>query len=518
MKFLEIRNIAAIALLVTCSQSIAVCNDPDVIAPDPLASSLTFQKRVTFLNPASNTNKLSILRVSNPSDQWTDVEIYAIDDSGFASKRDPISFTLSPQESRELTAPDLEFGNSSKGLSSRLCNGKGKWQLTVRSEREIYIMSLVRTKDGLLNSLSDAVPEDAGRHEIWFTNPASNTNQLSLLRIVNRDNLSGPVSITAIDDAGNFHETPVVFDIAEYESRLLTLPDLEFGNTTKGLTGKLGNGTGNWRLAVVSNKNVTLNLAVQSMIRTRDGFLANISDNAPSDERDRLIYFANPGSDTQQQSILRLINSANRFNTIKITAYDDRGVRAPGGEVQVRLWPRRSKQFTISELENINSETFGQLGRGQGKWHFRLTSLDNAAIEAVSLVSLSNGMLSNMSSVAPKVGDTHIVQFMNPASNQNKRSTLRIVNGESSRASINIVGYDDNGNERGPISFNLAANGAVNLTSRDLESGSSSKGLVGSLGNGTGKWRLEITSTSTLGVQSYVETEVGFLTNLSTGI
>ena len=53
------------------------------------------------------------------------------------------------------------------------------------------------------------------------------------------------------------------------------------------------------------------------------------------------------------------------------------------------------------------------------------------------------------------------------------------------------------------------------VTAQDLENGNSDLGLVGALGDGTGKWRLQVSSDVALQVQSLLDTPTGFLTNLS---
>ena len=94
-----------------------------------------------------------------------------------------------------------------------------------------------------------------------------------------------------------------------------------------------------------------------------------------------------------------------------------------------------------------------------------------------------------------------------------QRSSLRIVNTSSQRGSVTIQGFDDTGAASGTVTFNIIGNSAMSITSQELESGSSK--FVGALGDGAGKWRLQITSNAALQVQSLLDTPTGFLTNLS---
>lgn len=65
------------------------------------------------------------------------------------------------------------------------------------------------------------------------------------------------------------------------------------------------------------------------------------------------------------------------------------------------------------------------------------------------------------------------------------------------------------------MTFNIVGDTAMSISAVDLEQGNGDMGLVGSLGDGAGKWRLRITSDVDLQVQSLLETPSGFLTNLS---
>ncbi len=82
---------------------------------------------------------------------------------------------------------------------------------------------------------------------------------------------------------------------------------------------------------------------------------------------------------------------------------------------------------------------------------------------------------------------------------------------------MTISGIDDNGDDApgGDVTFNISANSGMSITTLDLENGNAQLGLVGALGNGTGKWRLWVTSDVDLKVQGLMNTPSGFLTNLS---
>jgi len=113
---------------------------------------------------------------------------------------------------------------------------------------------------------------------------------------------------------------------------------------------------------------------------------------------------------------------------------------------------------------------------------------------------------------------SNTVWIFNPGSNSNQVSKLRVINSGSSTASVTISGIDDAGNA-GPgtnLAFNLSGGSVKEITAAELENGSSEKILSGGIGDGTGKWRLTVTSDEPITVQSLLETPAGFITNLST--
>ncbi len=509
--------------------SLDICFDARVVAPVASDSALLHQTRVYMANPGSNMGQQTFLRLINPGVLPATVELYGIDDAGNASRRPPVSLTLTPGSARQVTAQDVEQGNANKGLTSRLCDGSGKWQFLLRSDEPVVTQGLIRTPDGFLTSLNDTVPVAGQAHQVYFANPASNIQQLSFIRLVNLGSMAGTVSITGIDDAGN-QSGVVSFELNRNTSRQLTLTDLENGNPAKGLLGALGDGSGKWRLTVTS----LLDLKVMSLIRTPDGFLTNLSAVvAAGPEGDqRVVYFANPGSDTEKETFLRFVNLSDDSLNLAITARDDQGNPAPGGDLMLTLEANQARQITARDMEagNLSKDLLGLLGEGSGRWILGVRNLDGNldgtldelgdldAFQVMSLVRTPDGFLTNLSRTVPDAAGVSEVYFFNPASNLDQRSSLRVMNNGASQSAISIAAVDDAGNPApgGNISFNLGANAALVISAQDLENGNASLGLVGALGQGSGKWRLSIIATDSVRVQSLLDTETGFLTNLST--
>lgn len=203
--------------------------------------------------------------------------INAVDDAGQISPNGDVTFTLAAAQSIELSASDLEQGNTDLKLMGSLGIGSGRWRLNVFSTPKIKVMSYVLTSTGFLTNMSEVVVSPAARKTVWIFNPGSNKNQASKLRVINNGSSTAAVTISGIDDAGNPGPGPDLTFNLPYESvKEITAAELENGSSEKGLAGGIGDGKGKWRLTVNSDEQIT----VQSLLETPAGFITNLSTSA----------------------------------------------------------------------------------------------------------------------------------------------------------------------------------------------------------------------------------------------
>ena len=105
-----------------------------------------------------------------------------------------------------LNSSELEGGNADKGLPVGIGDGEGDWRLELTTGLEIEALAFIRTADGFVTAGHDIVrPEHVppstpgGDHSILyqvsFFNPGSNTEQQSLLRLINTSNTETVVTI-----------------------------------------------------------------------------------------------------------------------------------------------------------------------------------------------------------------------------------------------------------------------------------------------------------------------------------
>ena len=250
-----------------------------------VASALTAQARhdLPLLRPAGHVQE-GYVRVINHSNAPGAVRISGIDDTG--RRHGPATLRLKARETRQFNARDLERGNASKGLSGRLGNGRGNWRLELSTALDIEPSAYVRTAGGFLSAMH-AVARTARNarggivHHVPIFNPASERLQRSWLRVVNRSARRVTVTVTARDDAGKWGPRGAVvrFALAAGASRMLSAPQLESGGS--GLTGRLGDGTGRWRLTVTAGGAIE----VMSLMQGAAGHLSNLSATPRDDER-----------------------------------------------------------------------------------------------------------------------------------------------------------------------------------------------------------------------------------------
>ena len=211
------------------------------------------------------------------------------------------------------------------------------------------------------------------------------------VRIVNRSDRAGTITVTAIDDAGRNAGTETL-DLDARGALHFNSDDLEQGNRDKGLSG-VGAGTEHWRLLVSSE----LDIQPLGYVRTDDGFVTRMDDVEEKLEgagNRYIVHFTNPGSNVSQRSYLRLINAGSTSANITIRAYDDRGVQR--GPVSLSLPAGRVRHVTASDLETGRGLSDG-LGTGAGKW--RLSVSATQPVHVMSLLDTISGHITNLSGV-----------------------------------------------------------------------------------------------------------------------
>ena len=272
---------------------------------------------VHFLPSASAAlrGRSGFARVVNHSGEAGEVRIDAVDDEG--ETYGPVVLSVDAGEAVQFSSEDLESGNAEQGLSGATGPGEGDWRLELTSERDIEVLSYVRTADGLLTAMHDMAPSEGGRHRVAFFNPASNHRRASVLRLVNPGEEAAAVSIAGVDDRGESPGSEVTTTIPAGASRTFTAAALESGD--EGLEGALDDGEGKWRLLVQSAQP----LVVMSLLSDLTGHLSNLST-APGRESQ-----ARPDLVVEPPSVSNRSPVAGQTFSLSATVRNDGGADSP---------------------------------------------------------------------------------------------------------------------------------------------------------------------------------------------
>ena len=465
---------------------------------------------VLLFESADHPQRQGFVRVINHSDQAGEVLVEAIDGSGL--RLGPVALAVGAGTATHFNSDDLEEGNALKGLPDGVGPaGEGAWRLELSSELDIEVLSYARTVDGFVTSLHDTAPDAVGVHRAVFVNPGRNFNQVSRLRLVNPGPEDAQVTITGTDDQG-MTSPDVVVEVPAGTTREWTAAELESGTGTQGA---LGMGDGKWRLRLSSDWPVV----VLSLIQNPTGHLTNLStlprppDGAEQSHWVRL--FPSASDPLDRQGFVRVVNGTVESADVTIKAVDTTDWDYASLTLAVGVDQVASFNSDDLEMGNEAKGLAGSTGAGQGHWMLELTSA--ATIEVLAYVRTNDGFVTAMHDVVPEAEGIHRVVFFNPASNVNQVSVLRIINAGSQDAEVRIEGVDDSGASPGtPVLATVAAGRALELTSPELETGESAAITGGALGDGLGKWRLDVTSDQPLVVMSLLSNPTGHLTNLST--
>ena len=231
-------------------------------------------------------------------------------------------------------------------------------------------------------------------HILPFVTPASNTSQRSLVRIINRSDRAGTVTIHGIDDSGE-RFGPVSFSLRANQTKHLDSRQLEGGATLSGGVG-LGNGEGNWRLELETQ----LDIVPLAYIRGAQGFVTTMHDVVRGEAmRHHVLNFNKaPVSRGWSRGQLRLINPSDDSVDVTITGHDDYG--NPGaGAVSVTLPAGASRTLTAHQLEGGDDDFDGSLGDdGIGRWQL-FVSADRPIQVMALMLSPNTGYMTNLSSM-----------------------------------------------------------------------------------------------------------------------
>ena len=468
---------------------------------------VTRSRAASYMPPAGDARRQGFVRVINHSAEPGEVSIEAFDEMGTAYG--PLTMPIAANGTLHFTSEDLERGNAGAGLSGGVGTGQGGWRLALDSERDIEALSYIRTADGFLTAMHDVAPEEEdGVYRVAIFNPGSDTDRVSVLRLVNTAEEDAAVTIRGIDEDGMSPGSDVQVSMPAGQARSFSAADLEAGT---GVTGALGDGAGKWRLVVSSSAAIR----VMSLLESPGGYLSNLSTLPVADGSTWTVPLFPSASDAlQRQGLVRVINRGDTTAEVSVQAFDE-SVR-DYDPLTLTVDGGKSVNLDSNDLEmgNTVKGLSGGTGAGIGDWWLKLAS--ESDIEVLSYIGTPDGFFTSVHDAAPSVDNRHRVVTFNPGRDVDRTSRLRLINAGAGAARVTIRGVDDDGQPSGGVvRTSVPGHTARTYTAADLESGAVE--LEGALGTGAGKWRLSVESDRLIAVMSLLDSPTtGRLTNLST--
>ena len=217
------------------------------------------------------------------------------------------------------------------------------------------------------------------------------TEREGLVRITNRSERAGTVTVHAVDDTGR-RFGPARLAVGARATAQLFSGDLERGG--RGLSGGVGDGEGYWRLELETD----LDIVPLSYVRTPDKFLTSVHDVVRCEAGRCAVPFFNSAGALDKQSLLRVVNLSGAATEVRVEGRDSAGAPAPGGAVRFTLSGGAARLLSAQMLEAGDASFEGALGDGAGKW--LLTVSAERPLAVMGLLSLRRtGHLTNLSTV-----------------------------------------------------------------------------------------------------------------------
>ena len=235
----------------------------------------------------------------------------------------------------------------------------------------------------------------------------------------------------------------------------------------------------------------------------------------------RHVLAAIPGAGGRLRGHIRVLNRTTRSGHVVIHGIDDTGERY--GPVRLSMRPWRAKHLDSADLERGNPAKGLPVGLGNGTGWWRIEMTTTLPTRVHPYVRAPGGFIASIGDIAGELRtpDWRRLPYYRPptvnsGTNNYIRSWLRIVNPHDRWVAVLVGGMDDTGHLSPPVTFQLLANEAVNLSMRQLEEGTGElPRWEGRMGRGKGRWEIVVIGSRTLQVMSFFSTPSRHLLNVS---
>ena len=326
--------------------------------------------------------------------------------------------------------------------------------------------------------------------------------------------------LVIVGDAGGFSRVPMSYALPAAVERRIALADLFPDIAASALGYSATSGNPSIMQAYIDHGMLVLSprgdgTAVVSVTANEPGVstILDLSVTIVEPVRMSIPYFPPASDSTGRQGFMRVVNRSGHATTLGIDVLNDDGAAA--GSLSLSIDESGAVHINSRDMSDGNRAKglFGGVEAGEAAWRLDLATIPD--VEVLTYVRTSDGLLASMHDVATKSGNVHRVPIFNPGSNTATESLLRLSNPTDSAATATIRGIDDDGAPGGEVSATVPAHGSLTVSAAELESGAA-PALSGELGDGVGKWRLDVESAEPIEVMNLLSSSTGHLTNLST--
>ncbi|SHO57071.1 YbhB/YbcL family Raf kinase inhibitor-like protein [Vibrio quintilis] len=224
------------------------------------------------------------------------------------------------------------------------------------------------------------------------------------------------------------------------------------------------------------------------------------------------VWYLAQAADKFRQGFIRVTNLSGISGSIQLYGMDHKGKKTE--IVTLKIRPQQTITLNSADIENGNQSKGLKKGIGPGTENWRLVLNSKLDFRVNSYERTEDGLVISLHDIVKSKEGRFDVPFFNPGSNKNQISVLRVYNVDDKRATVRITGKDDEGRSFGPVILSVTAKHIAEITAEELEKGSNID-LSSGLGDGSGKWRLSVTSKENIRLMSLLKDNKGHVSNLS---
>lgn len=230
------------------------------------------------------------------------------------------------------------------------------------------------------------------------------------------------------------------------------------------------------------------------------------------------LNFFQPADSSGRVGFLALNNTGTSPANVTLAGVDDKGVKAPGGNITLTLAAGQSRYLSSQDIENGKSSVMtGAFGNGAGYWHIDITA--TGGITAQNFIYTPDGALTELTTPLTAESDgSYFVKFFTEPNASVFGARLRLRNLTGTAGTVTITAKSAAGTAiSGSATVALPASNAVEISSQDLK-GSTAAGVSGGLGAGDGFWILKLVSTVSVHAQALAQSAGGTLADIGRGL